>query len=103
MSAPIQSLLDVGFALSLLDGSALQLSPEIASRAQFGWTISVHILFAALSIGLAPFIIYFTWKEIRTDDERFTRLRSFWVKVFAAGFVMGTVTGIPMSFQFGTN
>ncbi|MCU4718865.1 cytochrome ubiquinol oxidase subunit I [Halapricum hydrolyticum] len=87
----------------MLDGSALQLSPEIASRAQFGWTISVHILFAALSIGLAPFIIYFTWKEVRTDDERFTRLRSFWVKVFAAGFVMGTVTGIPMSFQFGTN
>jgi len=103
MPAPIQSLLDAGLALSLLDGSALQLSPEIASRAQFGWTISVHILFAALSIGLAPFIVYFTWKEIRTDDERFTRLRSFWVKVFAAGFVMGTVTGIPMSFQFGTN
>ncbi|MGB9985502.1 cytochrome ubiquinol oxidase subunit I [Salarchaeum japonicum] len=79
------------------------LSPELASRAQFGWTISVHILFAALSVGLAPFIVYFTWKDVRTDDERYTRLRSFWVKVFAAGFVMGTVTGIPMSFQFGTN
>jgi cytochrome d ubiquinol oxidase subunit I len=79
------------------------LSPELASRAQFGWTISVHILFASLSIGLAPFIVYFTWKDVRTDDERFARLRRFWVKVFAAGFVMGTVTGIPMSFQFGTN
>ncbi|GAA0657226.1 cytochrome ubiquinol oxidase subunit I [Salarchaeum japonicum] len=79
------------------------LSPELASRAQFGWTISVHILFAALSVGLAPFIVYFTWKDVRTGDERFARLRSFWVKVFAAGFVMGTVTGIPMSFQFGTN
>ncbi|WP_436930777.1 cytochrome ubiquinol oxidase subunit I [Halosimplex halobium] len=79
------------------------LSPELASRAQFGWTISVHIIFASLSIGLAPFIIYFTWKDVRTDQERFARLRSFWVKVFAAGFVMGTVTGIPMSFQFGTN
>jgi cytochrome d ubiquinol oxidase subunit I len=79
------------------------LSPELASRAQFGWTISVHIIFASLSIGLAPFIVYFTWKEVRTDDDRFARLRSFWVKVFAAGFVMGTVTGIPMSFQFGTN
>ena len=79
------------------------LSTELASRAQFGWTISVHIIFASLSVGLAPFIIYFTWKDVRTDDERFARLRSFWVKVFAAGFIMGTVTGIPMSFQFGTN
>jgi len=87
----------------LIQGWALQLSPELASRAQFGWTISVHIIFAALSVGLAPFMIYFTWKDVRTDTERFTRLRSFWVKVFAAGFVMGTVTGIPMSFQFGTN
>ncbi|WP_226023820.1 cytochrome ubiquinol oxidase subunit I [Halomicrobium salinisoli] len=88
---------------ALIPGWALQLSPEVASRAQFGWTISVHIIFAALSVGLAPFIVYFTWKDVRTDAERFTRLRSFWVKVFAAGFVMGTVTGIPMSFQFGTN
>lgn len=79
------------------------LSPEIASRMQFGWTISVHIIFASLSIGLAPFIIYFTWKDVRTDEQRYARLRSFWVKVFAVGFVMGTVTGIPMSFQFGTN
>jgi cytochrome d ubiquinol oxidase subunit I len=79
------------------------LGPELASRAQFGWTISVHIIFASLSVGLAPFIIYFTWKDVRTNKERFSRLRSFWVKVFAVGFVMGTVTGIPMSFQFGTN
>ncbi|MFC7114749.1 cytochrome ubiquinol oxidase subunit I [Natronoarchaeum sp. GCM10025703] len=79
------------------------LSPEFASRLQFGWTISVHILFASLSIGLAPFIIYFTWKDVRTGKQRFARLREFWLKVFAIGFVMGTVTGIPMSFQFGTN
>ncbi|QSG10509.1 Cytochrome bd-type quinol oxidase, subunit 1 [Halapricum desulfuricans] len=102
MSVLAQSLASGGIVLPILDGP-LQLSPEIASRAQFGWTISVHILFAALSIGLAPFIVYFTWKSVRTDDERFERLRSFWIKVFAAGFVMGTVTGIPMSFQFGTN
>ncbi|WP_434523190.1 cytochrome ubiquinol oxidase subunit I [Halorubrum sp. AS12] len=88
---------------ALLSGGSLLLSPEIASRAQFGWTISVHIIFASLSVGLAPFVVYFTWKHVRTDDERFTRLQSFWVKVFAVGFVMGTVTGIPMSFQFGTN
>ncbi|WP_248517922.1 cytochrome ubiquinol oxidase subunit I [Salinarchaeum laminariae] len=79
------------------------LSPELASRMQFGWTISVHILFASLSIGLAPFIVYFTWKDVRTGAEQYARLREFWVGIFAVGFVMGTVTGIPMSFQFGTN
>jgi cytochrome d ubiquinol oxidase subunit I len=84
-------------------GLVAPLSPELASRLQFGWTITVHILFASLSIGLAPFIVYLTWKDVRTADERFSRLRSFWVRVFAAGFVMGTVTGIPMSVQFGTN
>ncbi|GAA0267949.1 cytochrome ubiquinol oxidase subunit I [Halobacterium noricense] len=90
--------------LSTVDlGWMALLSPEIASRMQFGWTISVHIIFASLSIGLAPFIIYFTWKDVRTNEQRYARLRSFWVKVFAVGFVMGTVTGIPMSFQFGTN
>ena len=93
----------IALSSALLSEWALQLSPELASRAQFGWTISVHIIFASLSVGLAPFIVYFTWEDVRTDAERFTRLRSFWVKVFAAGFVMGTVTGIPMSFQFGTN
>ncbi|MGM0606074.1 MAG: cytochrome ubiquinol oxidase subunit I [Halobacteriota archaeon] len=77
--------------------------PEFASRLQFGWTISVHILFASLSVGLAPFIVYFTWKDVRTDSETYASVRAFWVKVFAIGFVMGTVTGIPMSFQFGTN
>jgi cytochrome d ubiquinol oxidase subunit I len=84
-------------------GTFLFLSPEFASRLQFGWTITVHILFASLSVGLAPFIVYVTWKDVRSGSERYARLREFWVKVFAAGFVMGTVTGIPMSFQFGTN
>ena len=83
--------------------ASILLSPELASRAQFGWTITVHIIFAALSIGLAPFIVYFTWRDIKSDEPAYTRLREFWIKVFAVGFVMGTVTGIPMSFQFGTN
>lgn len=82
---------------------ASTLDPVTASRLQFGWTITIHIIFASLSVGLAPFIIYLTWKEVRTGVERYARLRDFWVKVFAVGFVMGTVTGIPMSFQFGTN
>jgi cytochrome d ubiquinol oxidase subunit I len=98
---PVSDLLVTNMAQVAQAG--VLLSPELASRAQFGWTITVHILFASLSVGLAPFIIYFTWKDVRTGEEQYTRLREFWIKVFAVGFVMGTVTGIPMSFQFGTN
>ncbi|WIV65672.1 cytochrome ubiquinol oxidase subunit I [Natrialbaceae archaeon AArc-T1-2] len=79
------------------------LTPELASRIQFGWAITIHIIFAALSVGLAPFLVYFTVQEIRTGRERYARLRAFWTKIFAVGFIMGTVTGIPMSFMFGTN
>ncbi len=79
------------------------LTPELASRVQFGWAITIHIVFAALSIGLAPFIVYFVVQEIRTGERRYERLRKFWTKLFAVGFIMGTVTGIPMAFMFGTN
>ncbi len=79
------------------------LSPELASRLQFGWTITIHIIFAATSIGLAPFLVYFTVQEVRNDSEKYARLRAFWTKIFAVGFIMGTVTGIPMGFMFGTN
>ena len=84
-------------------GELALLSPELASRIQFGWAISIHIVFAALSVGLAPFLVYFVFQEIRTGRKRYARLRIFWTKVFALGFIMGTVTGIPMSFMFGTN
>ncbi|MEF8780221.1 MAG: cytochrome ubiquinol oxidase subunit I [Haloferacaceae archaeon] len=83
--------------------AALAGDPALLSRIQFAWTITIHIVFASLSVGLAPLIVYFTYREVRTGDERFAALRSFWVKVFALGFALGTATGIPMSFQFGTN
>ncbi|MFW6437363.1 MAG: cytochrome ubiquinol oxidase subunit I, partial [Halococcoides sp.] len=54
MASALHPALDTALLLSAGDPTIAQLSPEIASRAQFGWTISVHILFAALSIGLAP-------------------------------------------------
>ncbi|MDQ2048866.1 cytochrome ubiquinol oxidase subunit I [Natronolimnohabitans sp. A-GB9] len=81
----------------------LLIDPELGSRVQFGGTLTVHIVFAALSVGLAPYIVYFTWKDVSTGEAKYERLRSFWTKIFAVGFVMGTATGIPMSFQFGTN
>lgn len=91
-------------ALGTVDTTTIGLlSAELASRAQFGWAITIHIIFATISVGLAPFLVYFVYKELRTGEERYARLRKFWTKLFALGFIMGTVTGIPMSFLFGMN
>lgn len=79
------------------------LDPVIAGRAQFAIATTIHIVFASLSIGLGPFLVYFVLQEIRTGKQRYIRLRKFFTKVFAVGFVMGTVTGIPLGFMFGTN
>ncbi len=79
------------------------IDPVLASRLQFALTTIVHIIFPVMSMGLAPFLVYFTWKEVRTDDPVYPRLRSFWTSVFAISFVVGTVTGIVLEFEFGTN
>ncbi|MFC4247897.1 cytochrome ubiquinol oxidase subunit I [Natribaculum luteum] len=79
------------------------LDPVIASRLQFAVTTIVHIIFPVMSMGLAPFLIYFTWKEIRTGKPIYEQLRRFWTRIFAISFVVGTVTGIVLEFEFGTN
>ncbi|OLZ41489.1 cytochrome D oxidase subunit I [Natrinema saccharevitans] len=79
------------------------IDPVIASRLQFAVTTIVHIIFPVMSMGLAPFLIYFTWKEIRTGEQVYEQLRTFWTKIFAISFVVGTVTGIVLEFEFGTN
>ncbi|WP_459193381.1 cytochrome ubiquinol oxidase subunit I [Halosimplex sp. J119] len=79
------------------------IDPVIASRFQFALTTIVHIIFPVMSMGLAPFLVYFTWKEIRDGDPIYEQLRRFWTKIFALSFVVGTVTGIVLEFEFGTN
>ncbi|WP_363467737.1 cytochrome ubiquinol oxidase subunit I [Halogeometricum borinquense] len=79
------------------------IDPVIASRLQFALTTIVHIIFPVMSMGLAPFLVYFTWREIRSDDPVYEQLRRFWTKIFAVSFVVGTVTGIVLEFEFGTN
>jgi cytochrome d ubiquinol oxidase subunit I len=79
------------------------IDPTIASRVQFAVTTFVHIIFPTISMGLAPFLVYFTWKEIRTDETIYANLRSFWAKIFGITFVAGTVTGIVLEFEFGMN
>jgi cytochrome d ubiquinol oxidase subunit I len=75
----------------------------ILSRIQFGLNIGFHILFPAISIGLAWIIAWFRIQYERTRDAAWLRTYRLWVKVFALTFAMGVVSGVVMSFQFGTN
>ncbi|MFB6096899.1 MAG: cytochrome ubiquinol oxidase subunit I [Haloferacaceae archaeon] len=77
--------------------------PVTASRLQFAVTTVVHIVFPVVSMGLAPFLVYFTWREVRGGQPVYEQLRRFWGTVFAISFVVGTVTGIVLEFEFGTN
>ena len=75
----------------------------LLARAQFGLNIGFHILFPTLTIGLAWFLLGFRLKYQRTRDPGWLATYKLWVKIFALSFAMGVVTGIVMSFQFGTN
>src|SRR5436190_4651939 len=77
--------------------------PLFLARAQFGLNIGFHILFPTLTIALAWFLVAFLWQYRRTGDKAWLTTYKRWVKVFALTFAMGVVTGITMSFQFGTN
>ena len=75
----------------------------LLSRIQFGFVISFHILFPAFTIGLANWLAFVEWRWLRTRDDLWRDLYFFWLKIFAVSFGMGVVSGIVMSFQFGTN
>ena len=73
------------------------------SRAQFGLNIGFHILFPTLTIALAWIVLYFRIRYARSAEAAWLATYKLWTKVFALTFAMGVVTGITMSFQFGTN
>jgi cytochrome d ubiquinol oxidase subunit I len=75
----------------------------LLARAQFGLNIAFHILFPTITIALAWFLVGFRVKYARTRDPRWLATYRLWVKIFALTFAMGVVSGITMSFQFGTN
>jgi cytochrome d ubiquinol oxidase subunit I len=75
----------------------------ILARAQFGLNIAFHILFPSLTIALGWFLVYFRLRYERTRDPAWLATYRLWTKVFALSFAMGVVSGIVMSFQFGTN
>jgi cytochrome bd ubiquinol oxidase subunit I len=75
----------------------------ILARLQFATNMSFHILFPAVSIGLAWLVLYFRLRANYSGEARWAETYSFWVKVFALTFALGVVSGVTMSFQFGTN
>ncbi|MEM9221266.1 MAG: cytochrome ubiquinol oxidase subunit I [Pseudomonadota bacterium] len=75
----------------------------ILSRIQFGANISFHILFPTITIALGWLLLYFRLRHLRSGKESWMDAYRFWVKVFALTFALGVVSGITMSFQFGTN
>jgi cytochrome bd ubiquinol oxidase subunit I len=78
------------------------MEPALLDRLQFAFTIMFHYLFPIGTMGLAPFVAWFTWRASKGDEEA-ARAARFWTKIFAINFAAGVVTGIPMEFQFGTN
>ncbi|MDO7624320.1 MAG: cytochrome ubiquinol oxidase subunit I [Loktanella sp.] len=83
----------------MLDG----FTAETLARVQFAFTISFHIIFPAFSIGLASYLAVLNGLWLRTKNETYLILFNYWKKIFAVAFGMGVVSGIVMSYQFGTN
>src|SRR5690606_13456475 len=79
------------------------MDPLLLSRIQFGANISFHILFPAITIALGWVLLFFKLRYNATGDPAWMRAYFTWVKVFALSFALGVVSGLTMSFQFGTN
>ena len=75
----------------------------LLARIQFAANISFHILFPTITIALGWVLLFFKWRLHRTGNVAWMQAYKLWVKVFALSFAMGVVSGIVMSFQFGTN
>ena len=79
------------------------LDAVMLARIQFAFTVSFHFLFPAFTIGLASFLAVLNGLWLWTKERHYLDLFRYWVKVFAIAFAMGVVSGIVMSYQFGTN
>ncbi|WP_322011106.1 cytochrome ubiquinol oxidase subunit I [Paraburkholderia sp. J12] len=73
------------------------------ARLQFAFTVSFHIVFPAISIGMASFLAALEWRLLMTGDPAYKDMYRFWSKIFAVGFGLGVVSGVVMAYQFGTN
>jgi cytochrome d ubiquinol oxidase subunit I len=81
----------------------MEFDPFVLARIQFAANISFHILFPSITIGLAWVLLYFRIRFTLSNNQAWEYAYYFWVKIFALTFALGVVSGITMSFQFGTN
>lgn len=79
------------------------LDPVFLARVQFAFTVSYHIIFPAFTIGLASWLAVVEWRWLKTGNPIYEQVYRMWVKIFAVTFGMGVVSGVVLSFQFGTN
>src|SRR4030088_953545 len=77
------------------------LDPLILARLQFAFTVTFHIIFPTISIGLALFLVIVKGLWLKTGDVVYQQIYRFWLNIFAMSFAIGVVTGIVLSFQFG--
>src|SRR5215468_119283 len=75
----------------------------LLARVQFAFTIAVHIIFPALSIGLASYLAVLEGCYLKTGKPHYKELCIYWSRIFAVGFGMGVVSGVVMAYEFGTN
>lgn len=79
------------------------LDPLLLARVQFAFTVAFHILFPAFTIGLASWLAVVEWRWRKTGNDTYMEIYRMWVKIFAVTFGMGVVSGVVLSYQFGTN
>ena len=80
-----------------------QLDAVLLARVQFAFTVSFHFIFPAFSIGLASYLMVLEGLWLKTGRGVYANLYRYWLKIFAIGFGMGVVSGVVLSYQFGTN
>ncbi|GGZ90579.1 cytochrome ubiquinol oxidase subunit I [Ignatzschineria ureiclastica] len=81
----------------------MELDPIVLARIQFAINITFHIIFPSINIALAWILLFFKLRYEKTNNQQWLNAYNFWVKIFALSFAIGVVTGVTMSFQFGTN
>jgi cytochrome bd ubiquinol oxidase subunit I len=79
----------------------MKVDPSTLARIQFAFTVSFHIIFPTMSIGLASFLAVTEALWLKTKESVYLEIYRFWLSIFAMGFGIGVVTGIVLSFEFG--
>jgi cytochrome bd ubiquinol oxidase subunit I len=80
-----------------------ELDPLLLSRIQFAFTVSFHIIFPSFTIGLAAWLVVLEALWLKTGKPIYAEISRHWIKIFAVSFGMGVVSGVVMSYEFGTN